>query len=275
MGQQTAVQHQQKANRPLVVPASKVEKGRETAVSRPLSLQVEEVVLQQHPLVQAGVRLQRTIGNRAIGHLLNSSTAPTVQRKLPDWGTAVAPTQSAAPLRDTFFRSSDQVVQRVKSEKERGDKHQRVQMAQKAIPLLQSKVDGKLKDHLFDAKPITGEIKKDKPTGLHAYKNGGLPKGIEVVETQGSTGKVHGIKWRWQGSTSEKKSTMFPDWMPAEHVNALLALNESSVVGEMAEKGISATAVRTYIQHGQKITIKGSGDTTYPSRPDLDSWIKG
>ncbi len=187
----------------------------------------------------------------------------------------LSPGEASSLQRTIGNMSLGQVIQRGKSEEARGEKHRRIEMANKAIPFLQSKVSSKLQDHLFDAKPITNKpINKDDPTGLHAYRDGKLPGGVEIVETQGSTGKVHGIKWRWNGSAKEKKSTMFPDWMPDKHVNALIALQDGSVGAELSKMDVVSEKVKTHILHGQDITIKSSGETTYPSRPDLDTWIK-
>ena len=180
---------------------------------------------------------------------------------------------TAVPLGDSLA-GHNPIVQRGKSLEKRGDKHRRMEMAKKAIPILKDKVGSNLKGHLFEAKPAKGgAVKKDDPSGLHAYDGGSLPSGIEVLETQGSTGKVHGIKWHWKGFEQQKKSTMFPSWMPADHVNALIALKDKSVTEQLPGLGISSDKVLTYIQRGQEIEVKSKGDTTFPSRSDLDSWI--
>lgn len=179
--------------------------------------------------------LQRLIGNAAAARLACDEPAPTVQRK--------------------------------KSEQEKADKQRRVALATTAIASIDKKVTSKIKAHVFQGKPFDKEINKADPKGLHAYTDGALPPGMELRSVEGSAGRVHSITWRYTGNDVEKRSTMFPVWMPASHVNALLALDyPTEVTGAdltAAEKK-AKSHVHTYASRGQTIKIGKSGETIYP-----------
>ncbi len=179
--------------------------------------------------------LQRTVGNHAIQRLLTET------------------------------------VQREKNNQQRAEKQRRVATSRAAIDVLKTKVKTSVKDHVFDCTPLNGgDVNPQDPKGLHAYDDGNLPNFVNVVGTTGSTGRVHSITWRHNQGATNKASTMFPIWMPADHVLALLALgfNQDTVVVteklDMAKLGISASSVKQHIQRGQDIKLGKSGETIYP-----------
>jgi hypothetical protein len=190
------------------------------------------------------LQLQRLVGNRAVTRQLGRATA-----------------------------GASMVVQRAKGVEERGVKHQRIAKAKEAIPTLSGKLKDELVDHVFDAKPFGKNVKLEDPQGLHAYKSGGnLPGDIEEVSTKGSKGQVHLLTWKYKKGNKSKSSTMFPDWMPPDHVKTLIALKfpqDGKVVKDkidLVKLGISPEGVKTYISHGQDINIDKSGDTVYPTK---------
>ncbi|MGH2461062.1 MAG: hypothetical protein ACRDIY_19565 [Chloroflexota bacterium] len=218
----------------------------------------------------------RAVGNQAIqrlaaeGRLAGALTSrqgglgnQAIQRLLAD-----APRKPVAE----GARPSPPALQRVKSPEERAKKQRRVAGALVVIGELKDNLKGGLKSHVFDATPVGGGAPdKDDPTGLHAYKNGKLPGFVSVQATEGSTSKVHQITWKNKDGDKTKASTMFPTWMPAEHVCTLIALRFPEDTGVVAQK-IDLTElaapkedVKTYIQHGMDITIAKSGDTVYPT----------
>lgn len=221
--------------------------------------------------------LQGAIGNQAIQRLaaggrlagaLASVRAglgnQAIQRALVDDASGRLVVEDA--------RGPTPALQRVKTPEERAKKQRRVAGAQVVIGELKDKLKGGLKSHLFDATPVGGGAPdKDDPTGLHAYKNGKLPGFVSVQSTEGSTSKVHQITWKNKQGSGTKASTMFPSWMPAEHVSTLIALRfpeDTGIVSEkieLTELAVPKEDVKTYIQHGLDITIAKSGDTVYPT----------
>jgi hypothetical protein len=171
-------------------------------------------------------------------------------------------------------------LQRVKSEEERGAKHRRKAKAPEAIRSLKTKLKPKLSDHLFDGMPITGSLDKEDPSGLHAYTGGSLP-GITEVDTVGSTGRIHGLEWKFDGATATKRSSMFPSWMGKNEASALVVLNyaeDKKVVSEKVDTTklpITKSEIETYICRGLDITIGKSGDTVYPVHGGLGDWLGG
>lgn len=195
--------------------------------------------------------LQRDVGNQAVLRMLDRQAA------------TIEPTDGRA--------GEPAIVQRVKTEEERSSKQRRVANARLAISTLSGKIKDNLRDHIFDAKPIKGgNVAPANPQGLHAYKNGRLPGFVQVQSTTGSPGRVHEITWRHAQGTTEKKSTMFPNWMPADHVKTLIAVryaDDTSVVKEkidLGAEGIRPEDVKKYISRGQDIKLGKSGDTVYP-----------
>jgi len=191
------------------------------------------------------LQLQRLVGNRAVTRQLGLATA-----------------------------GASTTVQRAKSAKERSIKHQRIAKAKEAIPILSAKVKDELVDHVFDAKPFGKKVDPKDPQGLHAYKGGGnLPSFVEEVSTKGSKGQVHQLTWKHEKGEKQKSSTMFPDWMPPDHVKTLIALKFSDDTSKVVKEkidfkklAINSESVKTYISHGQDINIEKKGDTVYPTK---------
>lgn len=188
------------------------------------------------------LQLQRLIGNQAVLRRLGHETATPIQRR--------------------------------KTLEERATKHQRVAKSKEAIKLLSPKVKDELVDHLFDAKPFGKAVDAKDPQGLHAYKSGGsLPGFVKEVSTKGSKGQVHQLNWKHEKGTKVKSSTMFPSWMPPDHVKTLIALDYSDDTGNVVKEkidtrklSINKDDVKTYISHGQKINIEKRGETVFPTK---------
>ncbi|GAA6614515.1 hypothetical protein [Scytonema sp. NUACC26] len=148
----------------------------------------------------------------------------------------------------------------------REEKQQRVARAKQTIKLLGNNITPSLNKHIFDALPTSGgQANPEEPSGLHAYNNQELPRGIEIEATEGSNNKVHTLTWRWKTGRKLKESTMFPKWMPKEHVNTLIALKfPETRQTEVQQDRLYPEAARTYIQRGLKIKLARAGDTVYP-----------
>ena len=121
------------------------------------------------------------------------------------------------------------VLQRGKTEQERGEAQSRKAHALRTIGLLRNNLKAASDDHLFKGVPLDppGPIDRADPVGMHAYAaSGALPTGVVEVARRGSKGKVHQIDWHWTGqlATTAKPSTMFPSWMPPDHVRTLVQL---------------------------------------------------
>lgn len=155
----------------------------------------------------------------------------------------------------------------LKTDEERAEKHQRIALAKAEIA--GKSIPSKLEKHLFEGHPNAGNFDVNSPTGLHAYTNKGFPpkqyttgegrtKKTETTnvthEVSGNENKIHTIDWKWDKATSEdtKSSTMFPKWMPKNHVIALVAGGLTSKTNE-------------YIKHGLNFNIESKGDTSYPT----------
>lgn len=161
--------------------------------------------------------------------------------------------------RNNVSRSLD-IVQCKKSEFERGQKHKRVNSAKSLINQYASKFDKNLQTHIF-----IGEITNNTPKGLHAYTNHELSSKALRCEIFGNENRVHKIVWQWKckPDSQKKESTMFPKWMPDDHVKMLIAIHYPQVV---EQKEISnKESLKTYITHGLTINIEKSGDTIYPT----------
>lgn len=209
--------------------------------------------------------LQRAIGNAAVSRLVDAEQ----HAHGPDRGhsaAAAATPAAAAP------------VQRVKTEEERGSHLRRIEMAETAAGQLAAGVNAALADHLFEGHPITGGVDRNAPQGLHAYSaNGSLPDGIETVGTgAGNKDKVHVITWKYRQAQATKRSTMFPRWMPRNHVLALVALRQGADVRELPvnksknvrsgeTKPVSAQEIRTHVLRGVEINLQMVSETVYPS----------
>lgn len=121
------------------------------------------------------------------------------------------------------------VLQRGKSERERGEAQSDQAHALRTIGLLRNNLKAASDDHLFRGVPLDppGPIDQADPVGMHAYTaSGALAPGVVEVARRGSKGKVHQIDWHWAGQPADtvKPSTMFPSWMPPDHVRTLIQL---------------------------------------------------
>jgi hypothetical protein len=215
--------------------------------------------------------LQRSIGNAAVTRLVATEqhTHVPVQRAKT---SAQQPSVQQTP------------VQRAKTEEARGKHQRRIDMAETAANQLAGRVNAGLKAHIFHGAPIGGSANPEAPQGLHAYLDdkGTLPSGIVEVDKAASVGrkdKVHVITWRYKESRDAKavkKSTMFPVWMPPNHVLALIALerpenmqglavNETKNVRTKETDPVTISEIKTHILRGVKINIERSGNTVYPT----------
>jgi hypothetical protein len=196
------------------------------------------------PLTTAGVlQLQRTVGNAAVGRIL-AARAGEVR--------AVVPAGAV----------------QAKTDEERADKQRRVARAKQTIAELGDNLKAPLSNHVFNATPVAGGAANPRaPSGLHAYTDGGLPDGMEEVGVEGSKGRVHELTWKWTGAGNPSKvSTMFPTWMPPQHVRTLIALEYPITRAAPVAGQIDKEAAKEYIGHGQAFNIAKAGDTVYPVR---------
>ncbi len=120
------------------------------------------------------------------------------------------------------------VLQR-KTEAARGRAQSDKAHATRTIALLRNNLKQACDDHLFLGVPLdpVGPIVPADPVGVHAYTAAGaLPAGVQQVDRRGAKGKVHQIDWHWNGqaAATAKPSTMFPCWMPPDHVRTLIQL---------------------------------------------------
>lgn len=186
--------------------------------------------------------LQRTIGNRATANLLTPAPQSHPQPQEPP-------------------------IQRKKDEAERGKKHRRMAHARKTIGLLGNNLKSNLDKHIFEALPADGSaLDESDPVGLHAYNNGKLPKNIVRDNIEGTENQVHSITWHWKDKKDKTKwSTMFPIWMPVQHVRTLIALDFPAMrANAVDDTELSKEDTKAYIQRGHKFGIAKSGDTVYP-----------
>ncbi len=115
-----------------------------------------------------------------------------------------------------------------RTEAERGRAQSDKAHATRTIALLRNNLKRACDDHLFLGVPLdpVGPIVPADPVGVHAYTTGALPAGVRQVDRRGAKGKVHQIDWHWNGqaAATAKPSTMFPCWMPPDHVRTLIQL---------------------------------------------------
>ncbi len=146
--------------------------------------------------------------------------------------TKLRPARAATPPehRDDALAALLQrsVLQR-KTEAERGRQQSDKAHATRTIALLRRNLKKACDDHLFRGVPLdpVGPIDPADPVGVHAYTaNGTLPPGVQQVDRRGAKGKVHQIDWHWNGQAADtaKPSTMFPCWVPPDHVRTLIQL---------------------------------------------------
>lgn len=156
------------------------------------------------------------------------------------------------------------IMQYKKNENERTEKIKRVQHAKNMINKYANQFDENLRKHIFVGEKNNGTL-----TGLHAYVNQALGGNVINVSTEGNVNKVHKITWRWadDNNNNTKQSTMFPKWMPENHVKMLIAIQFPSVIGEQSVP--YSDELRTYISHGLNINIEKRGNTCYPTLGNL------
>ncbi|MFI0898368.1 hypothetical protein [Streptomyces sp. NPDC020983] len=177
------------------------------------------------------------------------------------------------------------MVQRAKTDADRAGHQRRITMGRTAVGQLAGLVKRQLKDHIFNGTPMTGNVDKQRPQGLHAYTNGRLPRGIVATETVGNENKVHVLKWRYASQqTNPKASTMFPRWMGTDEVSALIALEYPDTMTQQLDVGalpvntgpnvaggetrpITRSDIETHILRGARVNLAKSGDTVYPTHP--------
>ena len=205
---------------------------------------------------------------------LQRAPAPVSVRDVAAAGVA-ADLSRAEGLGHRFDRieiAERNVVQRAQTEKERGDKFQRKALGTATITKLGNNLKGTLDEHIFKAVPADGgAVNHNAPTGLHAYTNGALPSKIAKDRARGSPADVHELRWYWDvppgrqpAANQMKESTMFPIWMPAEHVRTLIQLEHKSTRASAVEDPLNRDETEEYILQGHTVPIKKAGDTVYP-----------
>ena len=182
------------------------------------------------------------------------------------------------------------VLQR-KTELERGRQQSDKTHALRTIALLRDNLKQACDDHLFLGVPLdpVGPIDPADPVGVHAYTAAGaLPPGVRQIDRRGAKGKVHQIDWHWAGqnAATAKPSTMFPCWMPPDHVRTLIQLTyPNSCATKLATKAglpenasqaainaaLHSDATKRYITRNTVIQLQqlGSGNlkSYYPVDP--------
>jgi len=158
------------------------------------------------------------------------------------------------------------IIQQKKTEKERGDKSKRLAHATNLIPQIAAIFKPQLATHIFG-----GEFNDGSPKGLHAYRNGSLSNNVhdkQNVQVIGNKNKVHEIRWTHIADTANpktpKNSTMFPQWMPENHVKTLIGLRYADTLTNDFNT-YHGESLKTYILHGLEINIQKAGDTVYPT----------
>lgn len=174
-----------------------------------------------------------------------------VARSAAAHAAAAVPARRDDALAGLLRRS---VLQRVKGEAERGRQQSDKAHGLRTIALLRNNLKQACDDHLFRGVPLdpVGPIDPADPVGVHAYTAAGtLPPGVQQVDRRGAKGKVHQIDWHWAGqaAATAKPSTMFPCWMPPDHVRTLIQLTyPGSCTTPLATKaGLPANASQATI----------------------------
>lgn len=158
--------------------------------------------------------------------------APLAPRAAPQAAAKPAAQRATSPARPRddglglLLRRS--MLQR-KTEAQRGRQQSDKAHAARTIALLRNNLKKACDDHLFLGVPLdpVGPIDPADPVGVHAYTAAGaLPAGVRQIDRRGAKGKVHQIDWHWNGqpAATAKPSTMFPCWMPPDHVRTLIQL---------------------------------------------------
>jgi hypothetical protein len=158
------------------------------------------------------------------------SVPPPAPRLAARAAASPLPSRASIASRDDALAGLLQrsVLQR-KTEAARGRQQSDKAHATRTIALLRNNLKKACDDHLFLGVPLdpVGPIDPADPVGVHAYTaNGTLPAGVQQVDRRGAKGKVHQIDWHWNGQPADtaKPSTMFPCWMPPDHVRTLIQL---------------------------------------------------
>ncbi|MDP1850314.1 MAG: hypothetical protein Q8K79_21175 [Solirubrobacteraceae bacterium] len=178
-----------------------------------------------------------------------------------------------------------------RTEAERGRRQSDKAHATRTIALLRNNLKKACDDHLFLGVPLdpVGPIDPADPVGIHAYTAAGaLPPGVQQIDRRGAKGKVHQIDWHWAGqaAATAKPSTMFPCWMPPDHVRTLIQLTyPNSCITPLATKAglpgnaqqaaintaLHSDATKRYITRNTVIQLQqlGSGNlkSYYPVDP--------
>jgi hypothetical protein len=161
--------------------------------------------------------------------------------------------------------------------------------ALRTIALLRGNLKKASDDHLFKGTPLDGTaINPADPVGVHAYSAAGaLPAGVVQVARRWSTGKVHQIDWHWAGHVKDpaKPSTMFPSWMPPDHVRTLIQLQYPGAcetpLAELAglptdakkaevNAALHSDATKRYITRNTAIELQQLGSTAVKSYYPVD-----
>lgn len=217
---------------------------------------------------------------RVASHVVVPAARPSTQ------GATIAPAVRDDALGQLLQRS---VLAR-KSEAERGREQRDKAHGRRTIALLRNNLKQACDDHLFLGVPLepVGPIVPSDPKGVHAYTSAGtLPAGVRQIDRRGAKGKVHQIDWHWAGQapTTAKPSTMFPCWMPPDHVRTLIQLtypnscatplatiaglpaNASTVAINAA---LHADATKRYITRNTEIQLQQLGSGTLKSYYPVD-----
>lgn len=201
-----------------------------------------------HPPAVAGARAPQR--HRAPADARDDRLGALLQRAAADrCARRLAPSPAGAAL---LQRLRDPATDRTKA------------LAKRAIGKLGNNLEARQDAHLFRGVPMDGgAINPAVPCGLHAYVGGRLPAGVQTdpFRQLRSNKVVHQIRWNWAGNATTKPSTMFPRWMPPEHVRTLITL--AFPVTRRNPVDVSpqeAAAAKRYITKGVPITIVKVGD---------------
>ena len=140
------------------------------------------------------------------------------------------------------------VLQR-KTEAERGRAQSDKAHATRTIALLRNNLKKACDDHLFLGVPLdpVGPIDPADPVGVHAYTaSGALPAGVHAdrpARREGQ-GPPDRLALERPGRATAKPSTMFPCWMPPDHVRTLIQLKypDSCITPLATKAGLAANA---------------------------------
>jgi hypothetical protein len=213
---------------------------------------------------------------------------PAAAAAPPETARAATPPQRRDDALAGVLRRS--VLQRRKTVEERARQQSDKALATRTIGLLRNNLKQASDDHLFLGVPLdpVGPIAPAHPVGIHAYTaNGTLPAGVVQVARRFSTGKVHQIKWHWHGQPADtaKPSTMFPSWMPPDHVRALIQLAyPNSCITPLAtlaglphnasraaiNEALHSDATKRYITRNTDIALQQLGSGTLKSYYPVD-----